>query len=72
MTRKQGEQFVITSDRALADAPSKHAPKRSSEIGYVWTGSAWSTTVAEAKAFHTLDEADEYTRLNYAQISGQR
>lgn len=71
MTRTQGEQFVITSDRLLEDAPSR-APKKASDFMLVWTGTAWSATLAEAKVFATADEADEYTRANYARLSGQR
>ena len=72
MTRPQGEQFIITSDRNLNDAPINRAPKKSSDFSWVWTGSEWSTTLADAKRFPSLDQADEYTKANYARISGPR
>ena len=69
MTRKRGEKFLITSDRGLNDAPSKRAPKRLSNDCLFWAGEAWSVTLSDGVAFDTLDEADEYTRVNYARIS---
>lgn len=69
MTRPQDDQFIITSDRGLDDAPSR-APKRHTDFSWVWTGRDWSETLADAKRFATEEEADEYTRANYAQISG--
>ena len=71
MTRQQGKQFVITSDRSLDDAPSR-APKKYTDFSLVWTGDAWSKTLADAKSFVTAEEADEYTKANYAQISHKK
>ncbi len=69
MSRKRGEKFLITSDRVLNDTPSHRAPKRLSDDCLFWTGNAWSITLSEGKTFDTLDDADEYTRANYARIS---
>ena len=69
MTRKRGEKYLITSDRILNDAPSQRAPKRLLDECLFWTGDTWSMALSEGKAFDTLDEADEYTRANYARIS---
>jgi hypothetical protein len=71
MTRKQGDVYLITSDQFLGAAPTNRAPKRSAGLGLVWTGAAWSEEVAEAKSFATSDEADDYTRANYARLSGK-
>jgi hypothetical protein len=72
MTRKSGESFIITSDRIAGELPTSHAPKkRVSEAHQVWTGDAWSATMADAKTFSAIDAADEYVRANYAQVMGQ-
>jgi len=70
MTRQFGEEFVITSDCDPLQAPTKLAAKKVSGVYHVWTGNAWSPVVAEAKAFDTLDKADEYIKENYAQVTG--
>ena len=67
MARKQDELFIITSDRISGDLPSKRAPRMSENL-QVWTGDRWSSDMADAKTFTTLDEADEYVRTNYAQV----
>jgi hypothetical protein len=73
MTRKQGSEYVITSDRGSDDSPTNRAPKRAMPDAYeVWTGTAWSTSMPEAKTFATLDAADEYVRANYSKVTGQR
>jgi hypothetical protein len=69
LTRKQGDEYVISSDRNSADAPTKHAPKRQSEIYEVWTGKLWSVVMTDAKTFESLDIADDYVRANYALLT---
>jgi hypothetical protein len=65
MTRMQGGQYIITSDRVAGDQPSKSAPKRqANEVFQVWTGERWSSEATEAKTFLTMDEADEYVKAN--------
>ena len=71
LTRKQGESYVIASDREGDNPPAKRAPKRLSDIYQVWTGDAWSIDMDDAKLFETLDDADDYVRANYAQVSRQ-
>ena len=71
MTRRQGPGFVISSDRSASDAPTNRPPKgRPSENYEVWTGSSWSAVMSEAKSFGTLDDADDYVRVNFAQVTG--
>ena len=71
MTRKLGENFVITSDRIAGELPSTSAPKRrASEAYQVWTGDGWSESLAEAKTFTAGDVADEYTRANFSRVMG--
>ena len=69
LTRRQGEQFVITSDRIVDATPSKQAPRRISETYQVWTGAAWSTNMTEALGFASLEAADEYVRANFRQVT---
>jgi hypothetical protein len=68
LTRKQGEQFVISSDHT-AGVASTRPPRRLSESYQVWTGSVWSLSTAEALTFESLDDADEYVRTNYQKLS---
>jgi len=69
LTRKQGERFVITSDRVANEAVSHRAPKTKPADAYrVWTGADWSGEPAEAATFGTLDGADEYVRANMTRI----
>lgn len=69
MARKAGEQFILTSDRIAGDLPKKAAPRRQLvEVYQVWTGDKWSTTLADAKTFTTIDVADEYIRANYTRV----
>jgi|GEM_PF-2478232 len=71
MTRKLGNNFVISSDRSTADAPTNRAPKgRPAESYEVWTGQNWSTEMTEAETFATLDDADDYVRVNFAKVTG--
>jgi hypothetical protein len=69
LTRKQGEQFVISSDRVGADSNNKRAPRRPNQSYLVWTGSGWSVTVDDGLFFESIDQADEYVRANYAKLS---
>ena len=66
--RQVGEQFLITSDRAADGVTARRAPPRLQETFQVWTGRGWSTTVGDAQAFVTLDEAEDYLRSHFAQI----
>ena len=69
LARKQGEAFVITSDRILGEAPTHKPPKKPTpELGQIWTGDQWSATMTEAKTFPTLDTADDYVRANFGQM----
>jgi hypothetical protein len=69
IARKQGERFVITSDRTADEGPKHRAPKnRPMDVYQVWTGAQWSTEPAEAATFPTLDGADEYVRAHYARV----
>ena len=71
MALKSGEIFIITSDRIAGELPSSKTPKkRMSEVSQVWTGDAWSATMADAKTFPAIDVADEYIRANYALVMG--
>ena len=71
MTRKLGEDFIITSDRIAGELPSRQAPKRRlSEVGQVWTGDNWSATMTDAKTFPEIRIADEYVRVNQALLLG--
>ena len=69
MTRQLGETYVITSDRLSHDTVTARPPKRLTDAYRVWTGSGWSTVMADAKIFNTMDTADEYVKANYAQVS---
>jgi len=69
MARKQGDSFVITSDRVTDDLPSKVAPKRKvGDVFRVWTGRNWSSVLTDAEAFKTMDEADEYVKSNSSRL----
>jgi hypothetical protein len=73
MTRRQGTEFVISSDRGANDAPTSKAPKgRPSENYEVWNGDNWSTISTDAKTFDTLDAADDYVRANFSKVTGLR
>ena len=72
LTRKQGGDFVISSDRWATDAPTSRAPKmRPSNSLAVWTGESWSDVMTDAKTFETLDDADEYVKANFSNLAGQ-
>ena len=69
MTQKHDDHYIITSDRGSADPPNKTAPKRRSTAElHVWTGERWSTDIAEAKTFPTLEDADAYTQTHVARV----
>jgi len=72
MTRQVGEEYIITSDTVIDEAPRKRAPRRMTAKYRVWTGDGWSTDTAAAKTFSSMDQADEYVRANYARVTGQR
>jgi hypothetical protein len=69
LTRQQGDAFVITSDRTADAVASRQAPRRLSDVYQVWTGVAWSTNMAEALSFVSLDAADEYVRANFSKVT---
>ena len=72
MTRKSGDNIIITSDRKAGELPSSQAPKqRGVEVCQVWTGDGWSATLTDAKTFTAIDVADDYTRANYDRVMGQ-
>ena len=72
VTRQRGTAFVIASDRSTGEARTTKPPKgKPSETYEVWTGDAWSAQMNEAKFFDTLDDADEYIRAHYAQVTSQ-
>ncbi len=72
LTRKQGAGFVIGSDCFATDAPTARPPKGPlSESIAVWTGETWSAVMTEAMTFDTLDDADEYVKVNYSKVAGQ-
>jgi hypothetical protein len=69
LTRQQGVKYVISSDQVSGDVVTKRAPRLRANIYEVWTGTAWSANLGDAMNFDTLDDADEYVRLNYARVS---
>jgi hypothetical protein len=72
MTRKAGENFIITSDRIAGELPSNSAPKKRIVEAYeVWTGDGWSAITTDAKTFAALDVADDYVRANFGLVMGQ-
>ena len=71
LTLGQDGKYVITSDRGITDAPTNSPPKGKPSGNYqVWTGDAWSLVKTDAMTFGTLDEADEYVKVNYRRLSG--
>ena len=64
MARDRDNLFVITSDRNPDDIRNKRAPKTLSGTYLVWTGDSWSSIMTDAKAFETMEAADEYIRSN--------
>jgi len=68
LTRRQGNDYVITSDHTADEASPKHAPRRLNDTYQVWTGAAWSSVMTEAMTFASLDDADEYVRAHYAKV----
>lgn len=72
MARKQGDVFLITSDVVAGDAPRNRPPNQSVNLPLMyWNGSSWSTEIASAKTFSSLELADEYTRANYVRLSAK-
>jgi hypothetical protein len=69
LTRRQGDTYVITSDRTSDATPSKQAPRRLSDAYQVWTGASWSTNTADGISFSSLDDADEYVRANFGKVT---
>ncbi len=67
LTRKQAEQFVISSDHANPQATGKRAGRMDAAY-HVWTGDAWSADNDTALLFESLDIADEYVRANYSKL----
>jgi hypothetical protein len=73
LTQQQGSKYVISSDQASADAPSKRPPKGKPMATYeVWTGETWSASGTDATIFNSLDAADQYVKENYARLSAKR
>lgn len=71
LTRRQGDVFVITSDRPSdASSPTTRAPARLTDVYQVWTGARWSTSREDAVSFASLDAADEYVRANFSKVTG--
>lgn len=70
IARKLGETFIIASDRAEGEIPSKSAPKKrmADDAFQVWTGSGWSASHAAAAVFSELDAADDYIRANFDRV----
>jgi hypothetical protein len=68
MARKRDERFVITSDRDPDGAANKRAPRNPSDSYLVWTGDSWSSVMADAETFDTMDAADDYMRANYERV----
>jgi hypothetical protein len=69
LTRRQGDAFVITSDRTSDSTPTKQAPRRLSDTYQVWTGASWSTKMADGLSFASLEDADEYVRANFGKVT---
>lgn len=59
LTRRHGDVSVIASDRTSDSAPAIRAPARFVDIYQVWTGAGWSTDLADAIGFASMDDADE-------------
>ena len=69
MSRKSGDNFIITSDRVAGELPIKHAPKKPHlEVFQVWTGDGWSPSIDAAAIFMARVEADEYIRANFDRV----
>ena len=72
MTRQRDAAFVIASDRSSGEARTKKPPKgKPADVYEVWTGEAWSAQMTQAKTFGSEDDADEYIRANFAQVTSQ-
>ena len=72
LTRRQGVQYVVTSDLTGVEPSTRRAPARLSSVYLVWTGAGWSANLDEALNFASIDDADEYVRANYEQLSRKR
>lgn len=71
LTRQQGLKYIITSDEVAGEAPSKRAPRMRPDVFQVWTGAGWSANASEALSFESLDDADDYVRINYITVSNR-
>ena len=71
LTLQQAGNYVVSSDRNITDAPVGRPPKGPPSGDYrVWTGDSWSLVKTDAATFGTLDQADEYVKVNYRRLSG--
>ena len=68
MTRQLDDKFVVTSDRPTGTPTAKRAPARLTEDYQVWTGESWSADRNDALSFASLNEADDYVRINFAKL----
>jgi hypothetical protein len=71
LTRRQGDLFVISSDQTAQLPATKRAPRHVNDICQVWSDGTWSINVEEAMTFASLDEADEYVRAHYDELSSK-
>jgi hypothetical protein len=68
MARERDKRFVITSDRQSDGASNKRAPRNLSDTYLVWTGISWSSVVADAETFDTMEAAEDYIRANSERV----
>jgi hypothetical protein len=69
MSRKSGDNFIITSDRLAGELPVKHAPKKPlNGVFQVWTGDGWSQSIDAAVSFSEIEAADDYIRENFDRV----
>ena len=69
MSRKSGDNFIVTSDRVAGELPIKHAPKKPQlQVFQVWTGDGWSPSLEAATIFPSQEAADEYIRANFDRV----
>ena len=69
LTRRQGETFIISSDRDVGGQETKRPPRRMNDAYQVWAGETWSPNIDDAMIFGSLEEADEYVQMHYAKLS---
>ena len=71
LTLQQAGKYIVSSDRSITDSPVRRAPKARTSGDYqVWTGDSWSLVKTDAATFGTLDQADEYVKVNDRRLSG--